>query len=179
MRPGPVNFHKEELDWLTDRYLVHQKKALKHGVEPDYHTMNWVAIVEAFNERFEGRKLPDCDEPRPHRTKTSIMTQRYRIETISKLTGVPLKGEKAKLRALAEAAAGPESREVIGIGTDDSKTVESITSADTRSARTRNESNTAIRSDPVPDEETELSDDGEISDGEEAQPLKRPRFHGF
>ena len=147
--------------------------------------MNWVAIAEAFNERFEGRMLPDCDEPRPHRSKSSITTQRYRIETISKLTGLPLKGEKAKLKSLAEAAAGRESLKIerkprgdtTGMGKDDSKTVESITSADATNASTTSDSNAAARSEPTPDEETDSSDDGGISQEENAQPTKKPRFH--
>ena len=36
---------------------------------------------------------PDCDEPRPHRTKTRIQTQRYRIEAVSKAWYDP-KGEE-------------------------------------------------------------------------------------
>ena len=99
-------FHEEENQWLIERYLQHQETALKHGEEPDYHTMNWVTITKAFNHHFEGRILPGCDEPRSYRTKGSITTQRYRIEAISQMTGVPSRrerGDAAKMKELAEA----------------------------------------------------------------------------
>ena len=165
-KPGPVSFHKEELDWLTERFVLHQKAALERGTEPNYHTMNWNSIAKSFNDRFEGKMLPDCDEPRPHRTKISIQTQKYRIEAVCKLTGVRLKGEAAKLRRLAEAGNRDEVPKVktrprkgaTGIDTDGDKTVESITSADTTNDGKANDSNTAVASNAIPDEEEESSD---------------------
>ena len=104
-RNAGCSFHEEENEWLTERFRRHQETALRHGAEPDYHTMNWVAITKAFNDHFAGRMLPGCDIPRPLRTKGSITTQRYRIPAISKMTGVPLKRRKGdrKEQELAEA----------------------------------------------------------------------------
>ena len=109
-RNGGSSFHEEENQWLTERYLRHQETALRHGAEPDYHTMNWVVVTKAFNQHFEGRILPGCDEPRRYRTKGSITTQRYRIEAISKMTGTPLK-TKLKEQELAEATDGDETED--------------------------------------------------------------------
>ena len=161
---------------MTERFVLHQKTAIKDGVEPGYHTMNWDIIAKSFNERFEGRMLPGCDEPRPHRTKSSIQTQRYRIEAVSKLTGVPLKGATAKVKKLAGAATSGESPKVkprprrgtTGRGTDGSKTVERITSADNADDSTTNDSNTAVRSKAMPDEEEELSNGERCSEEENA-----------
>ena len=112
-RSAGCSFHEEENEWLIERYRHHQEKALRHGAEPNYHTLNWVEITKAFNEHFEGRTLPGCDEPRRYRTKGSITTQRYRIEAISKMTGVPLKREKgaAKTKELAEATDNDETQD--------------------------------------------------------------------
>ena len=103
-------FHEEENKWLIERYLQHQETALRHGAEPDYHTMNWVTITKAFNHHFEGRILPGCDEPRRNRTKGSITTQRYRIEAISKMTGTQLR-RKLKAQELAEATDSDETQD--------------------------------------------------------------------
>ena len=172
-KPGPVPFHKEELDWVTERFVLHKKAALKHGVEPAYHTMNWDNIAKSFNERFEGEMLPDCETPRPHRTKSSIQTQRYRIEAISELTGVPMKGATSKIKKLARATtsgASPKAktrprRGTTGMGTS-SKTVEKATSANATNDNTTNDSNPAVRSNATTDEEEESSDGEDISEEE-------------
>ena len=175
-KPGPVPFHKEEVDWLTELFVLHQKTALEQGMEPDYHTMNWNIIAKSFNDHFEGKMLPNCDGPRPHRTKTSIQTQKYRIEAICKLTGVTLKGEAAKLKKLAEAGSRGEVPKVktrprkgtTGIDRDGSRTVEKITPADTTNDGTKNDSNTVVTRNAIPDEEEESSDGAGISEEENA-----------
>ena len=114
-RNAGCSFHEEENEWLTERFLRHRETALRHGAEPDYYTLNWVAITKAFNDHFVGRMLPGCDIPRPWRTKGSITTQRYRIPAVSKMTGTPLKRRKgdtakAEEQELAEATASdPEA----------------------------------------------------------------------
>lgn len=107
------SFHEEENQWLIERFVRHQETAHRHGAEPDYRTLNWVAITKAFNDHFVGRMLPGCGIPRPLRTKCSITTQRYRIEAISKMTGTPLKREKAKVKEqeLAEGTDGDETQD--------------------------------------------------------------------
>ena len=173
-RPGRVPFHKEEVDWVTGQYVLHQNTALKDGVEPNYHNMNWNAIAQEFNERFEGQMLPDCDEPRPHRTKSSIQTQRYRIEAVSKLTSVPKKGGTAKIKRRAEVVPRGESpknrtkirRGTTGRGTYGTKTMERLTSADTANDSTTNDSNTVVGSNAIKDEDEELSDSEGTSEEE-------------
>ena len=107
------SFHEEENQWLIERFVRHQKTAHRHGVEPDYRTLNWVAITKAFNDRFAGRMLPGCGIPRPVRTKSSLTTQRYRIEAISKMTGAPMKRERTKMkeRVTVEGADGDETQD--------------------------------------------------------------------
>ena len=175
---GPVPFHKDELEWLTELYVLHQQTALHQGLEPNYHTIKWNSITKAFNERFEGQMLSDCEDPRPHRTKSSIQTQRYRIVAISKLTGIPLKKDKTTRRKKpAEAATSGESLKVksrrrkgtTSMGTHGRKTGKRNTSADTINGSTTNDSTTPVRNHTILDEEEELkeeelSDDATISD---------------
>ncbi|KAK0517208.1 hypothetical protein JMJ35_000363 [Cladonia borealis] len=37
---GPVPYHKDELDWVTEQFVLYKQRALEHGLEPNYHTMN-------------------------------------------------------------------------------------------------------------------------------------------
>ena len=95
---GIVPYHKDELDWLTEQFVLHKQSALEHGLEPNYHKMNWDSIAKAYNERFEGKMLPNCEDPRPNRTKASLQTQRYRIEAVCRLTGIPKKEPVRRVR---------------------------------------------------------------------------------
>ena len=95
---GRVDYHQDELDWLTEQFVLHKQRALEHGLEPNYRKMNWNSIAKAYNERFEGRMLPNCEDPRPNRSKASLSTQRYRIEAVCELTGFQMKEPVRRVR---------------------------------------------------------------------------------
>ena len=81
---------------------------------PNYHSMNWKDITAQFNRQFEGQILPGCPDKRPNRSKASITTQKYRIQAIADITGVPMKAStsksgRAKAKAEAEAEAEVEA----------------------------------------------------------------------
>ena len=95
---GIVHYHQDELDWLTEQFVLHKQRALEHGSEPNYRKMDWGSIAKAYNERFEGKMLPNCEDPRPNRSKASLQTQRYRIEAVCELTGIAMKEPVRRVR---------------------------------------------------------------------------------
>ena len=110
---GRVDYHQDELDWLTEQFVLHKQRALEHGLEPNYRKMNWNSIAKAYNERFEGRMLPNCEDPRPNRSKASLSTQRYRIEAVCELTSIPMKEPVRRVRKKpAKPATSGESAKV-------------------------------------------------------------------
>ena len=65
--------------------------------------MPWDALTEDFNKTFEGQILNDGTGKRPHRSKPSIMTERYRIPEVCRISGLkPKDGSKKKLEEEAE-----------------------------------------------------------------------------
>lgn len=170
-RPAPVSYHKDENDWVTEQFVLHQQRALEYGLEPNYNRMDWDSITKSFNERFEGQMLPDCENPRPPRTKNSIQTQRYRIVAVSELTGVPLKNRNRRRKKPAEPATSDTRprKGTTAMGTDGSKTGKRKLSANTTNGGTTRDSNTPVRKKGILDEEEEeLSDDATISEVENA-----------
>ena len=59
---GPVPYCKDELDLVTEQFVLHKQRALENELEADDRTMNWDSIAKSYNERFEGKMLPDCED---------------------------------------------------------------------------------------------------------------------
>ena len=105
LREGRIYFHPLEREWITNLYKTYEADSKSSGKEPDYKSMPWDALTKDFNDTFEGRTLDDQTGKRPHRSKPSIMTERYRIPEVCRISGLkPKAGGKQKEKSDDEAA---------------------------------------------------------------------------
>ncbi len=109
VRQPVVPYEREEIQWIIDLYGDAHRSSRK---------VNWTAEVKAFNERFAGRNLPGTfNNPRPARTKGSLMTQSHRIPEVGQITGLKVRGDRpftpakptqGHKRDVSESASGKE-----------------------------------------------------------------------
>ena len=74
--------------------------------------MNWDELTADFNHLFADQILERGGQPRPYRSKASIMTERYRIPELCKLAGLRLKVEKKTNEPEPEPAPEQEAEDV-------------------------------------------------------------------
>ena len=82
--------------------------------------MNWDDLTHDFNLMFEGQILERGMQPRPHRSKSSLITERYRIPFICQIAGLTPKDQK-KPPAKKPAAKKPDDKSKDGKGGKDGK----------------------------------------------------------
>ena len=91
VREGRIYFHPEERQWLTELYQGTEQAARKKGQQPNFRSMNWDELTKDFNKHFAGQVLNKGGKPRPFRTKPSVLTERYRIPEVCRISGLKQK----------------------------------------------------------------------------------------
>ena len=56
--------------------------------------MKWDDLTKDFNKHFAGQVLNRGGKPRPFRTKPSILTERYRIPEVCRISGLKAKASQ-------------------------------------------------------------------------------------
>lgn len=94
VRDARAPFHTYERDWLVELYRSYQRCFDQQGQAHDWRSLRWNDITDDFNFLFGGQILERGGQPRPYRSKPSVMTEHYRIPEICKTAGLTLKEER-------------------------------------------------------------------------------------
>ena len=86
VRQPVISYERAENRWIIDLYERHHRANT---------AVNWNCSVKDFNTKFAGKNVEGARRnPRPARTKGSLMTQTHRIPEVAKYANIKIRGAR-------------------------------------------------------------------------------------